>query len=515
MRYLIGMDLGTTNAKGALYDEKGRLVVAASGQYETCYPGEGWAQQNPEAWWSAARDIFRQIADAAGRERMKAVSGICISSQTPTLLPVDSAGRPLRDALIWMDSRAGQELSDILNTVGEERYMAVTGMRPAVSFLPPKLLWYKRHEPELFEKTACFLQVNGYINFKLTGELTMDRDQAALTQCLDAATGSWSQTISEAIGINIAGFFPEPADNSCIIGHVTEAAARETGLSAGTPVAAGSSDAIAAMYASGLTRLGEATEVSGTSSLVFAGTTALPKQDYRAGGHACALKDIPYVYNAPITATGASIKWYMDQFGLYEKQQAQESGRSEFDLLNEEALTAEPGSAGVMFFPYMMGERAPLWNDHAKGMFIGLSMHSRREDMIRAVFEGTAYALRSVLDVFKANGAGIDSLRVVGGGAKSETWLKIKASVLNLPILVLDKKTGDVPFGDALIAGLATGIYEDLTKSIHDIVTVERIIKPDPNWAAAYETRYPFFKEFYEKLDDTLVQYHKVIRNHP
>ncbi len=512
MNYLLGMDLGTTNMKGVLYNELGGMVAAASRTYETLHFDCSCAEQNPNDWWQAALGIFQEITAKVESGVTNQIKGICISSQTPTLLPVKADGSPIQNAMIWMDRRADQELEEILQRLGEEQYIAITGMLPDVSFLPAKLLWFKKNEPEKFAQMRWILQANSYVNYKLTGVISMDMDQASLTQCLDTNTGQWSEKMGEVIGVDFNYYLPRPLPNHQIIGAVTKEAAKLTGLAEGIPVVAGSSDAIAAMYASGLCRMGEATEVSGTSSLVFAGTKSLPRDYHTVGAHKCALDGIPYVYNAPISATGASIQWFLKNFGEYEYGIEKMQGKSVYEVLNEAAAHAKPGSKGVMFFPYMMGERAPLWNNHAKGMFIGLTMDTKREDIIRSIFEGTAYALKSVLEEFKRNGTEIDCLRIVGGGACSETWVKIKASILNLPILLLDKKTGDVPFGDALIAGKAVGLYSDLSSSIKELIQVEKIIQPNPEWVEFYEKTYPYFKKFYGCLDEDLRAYELMIK---
>jgi len=513
MKYLIGVDLGTTNIKGALYDEEGHLLANESAAYETDHTKKGMAEQNPEDWWEGARRIFKTIHSSVGKEIINQIAGICVSSQTPTLLPVNQDGEPLRKAMIWMDSRAQKEMERILDDIGFDHYVRITGMLPDVSFIPPKLLWYVNHERALFDKTSWFVQANGYINYRLTNVFSMDMDQASLTQCLDVSTGTWAEEIESAVGVDFGKYFPAPVTNDTVIGCVTKEAANETGLCEGTAVVAGSSDAIAAMYASGLSKLGEASEISGSSSLVFAGTQSRPTDYHTVGAHACSIEGIPYVFNAPITATGSSVKWYLRHFGLYEEQIEKEEGIKIYDTLNREVLESPPGSGGAMFFPYLMGERAPLWNNHAKGMFIGLSMSTTRKDMIRAIFEGTAYALKSVIDEFKRNGTEVNSLRVVGGGALSESWLKIKASILNVPVYVLDEKTGDVPFGDALIAGLAVGVYHNLTETIKKIIQVKKVIQPDKEWVEVYEKRYPFFRRFYSVLDESLKTYDRTIAN--
>ena len=281
------------------------------------------------------------------------------------------------------------------------------------------------------------------------------------------------------------------------------------GLSCDTLVLAGTSDAIAAMNASGLVRLGEATEVAGTSSLVFAGTETPP--DYHTvGAQKSTMPGVPYIFNSPISSTGASFKWYFDTIGCDIERLADEEGIDLHELMGRWASRSPAGSGGVIYFPYLMGERAPLWNSHAKGMFIGLSASTTRYDIARAIFEGTAFALRDVISEFERNGTKTDSLRVVGGGARNDLWLKIKASVLGVPVLVVDKKSGDVPFGDALIAWRSCGVYDAGDNSM---IEIERVIDPDPSWVEIYNAIFPYYKEFYWSLDEGLKSYEQTLKN--
>ncbi len=503
MYYLLGMDMGTTNMKGILFRGDGTVVASASRTYPTHFDGP-CAEQDPRDWWKAAKEIFSEIMAVLPAQERPLLRSICISSQTPTLLPVDYNGQPLRRAIIWMDKRAKSELDEILSVMGPTRYTQITGAKPDVSFLPAKLLWFRRNEPVLFRKTARILQVNAYINFLLTGQMTMDRDQASLTQCLDYRSGVWSAELANLLQVDFDRLLPAPVAANTVIGSVTPQAAVETGLPVGTPVCAGTSDAIAAMYASGISRLGEAAEISGTSSLVFAGTERLPATGSPVGAQRCTLPGVPYMYNAPISASGASVKWFLDTLGAEDRQLAAQEHIDVYTAMNREALTAKPGAGGVFFHPYLMGERAPLWNTHARGMFIGMQAGTTHADLARAVFEGTAFALRHVIFCFEQSGTPVTSLRVVGGGAKSETWLRIKAAVLNVPVLIPSAKTGDVPFGDALIAGQAVGAYRDLAKTMREMISIERRIDPDPDWCRVYNARYPHYLKLYEALDAPL-----------
>lgn len=505
--YLIGMDLGTTNVKAILMDENGNVVARASRANHLIFPGKSMVEQSAEEWWNNAREIFQEITSAADREIVNRVRGISISSQTVTMLPVDKEGRPLRNAMIWMDARSAKEMHYISLMLGHDHYVDIMGGQPDVAFLPNKLLWYKMQETDLYLQTEKVMQASSYINFKLTGQMTTDLDQAVRTQCMDINTLKWSKEIGDVIGIDLDKMLPEVHAVTDIIGYVTAEAARETGLPEGTPVTAGASDALTSVYATGITQLGEACESTGTSSLVFVGSPVKSANDVPVVTKPYHVGNVPYIFDAPISTSGASLKWYLDTFGEPEKQKAASLDKDVYTLMNEIAHEVPAGSNGTMFFPYLIGERAPLWNSHAKGMFIGMSLDTTRADILRSIFEGTAYAVRHVVETIKASGGQVDYLRVTGGGAKSRTWSMIKASMLRVPIMVLDERSGDVPFGDCLIAGQATGVYTDMTKTIERLVHIKEEIQPVEAWADVYDKLYPYYISMYQDLDKDLLRY--------
>ncbi|QOX64184.1 carbohydrate kinase [Anoxybacterium hadale] len=504
--YLLGIDLGTTNVKAIIMDENGTVVASSSKGNELIFPGPGMAEQNPGHWWENTAEIIRTIAMQVGPDIVKKVRGICVSSHIVSMLPVDKDGNPLRNAMIWMDHRSDRELQYILDEIGFSKFVSIVGAQPDVAFLPNKILWLKRNEPELFEKTACILQASSYINYKLTGQMIMDIDQASRCQCLNINTLQWSDEISQAIGADLKLLLPEVKATDEIIGHVTNEAAAETGLISGIPVVAGASDAMASMYATGLCKIGEAGESSGTTSLVFVGHTHPSATDIPVVTKPCAIAGMPYLFDAPINATGASLNWYLNTLGKEEKEAAALQGKNVFEYINELAAEVPAGSNGLMFFPYMMGERAPLWNSHSRGMFIGLSLDTQRSAMIRSIMEGTAFALRHVMNTIKESGAEAHCLRITGGGAKSRVWSQIKASMLNMPVYLMDEKSGDVPFGDAIIAGHAAGVFPDLTTSINKLVQIKEIIEPVDEWARIYDRMYPLYLDMYRHLDADLMQ---------
>ena len=504
--YLIGMDLGTTNVKAILMDEHGNVIASASRENHLIFPGPNMVEQSADEWWDNASSIFREITGKAGPEIVSRVRGISISSQTVTMLPVDKEGHPLRGAMIWMDSRSTKEMHYISLTIGHDNMVELIGGQPDVAFLPNKILWFKNNEPELFAKTHTILQASSYINFKLTGVFSCDMDQAVRTQCLNIHTLKWEKQIGDAIGVNLDDILPQPSQPTDIIGHVTKEAAEATGLISGIPVVAGASDAMTSMYATGLSRMGDASESSGTTSLVFVGSERQSACNIPVVTKPCAIKGVPYVFDAPINTSGAALKWYLESLGEIDREKAAALNKNVYNYINEVAEEVPAGSNGVMFFPYLLGERAPLWNSHARGMFIGMSLDTKHEDFTRSVFEGTAFALRHVAETIKLAGGKIESLRITGGGSKSRTWSKIKASMLRVPVLILDERSGDVPFGDTLIAGNAVGVFPDLTKTINELITVKEVIEPVEEWADIYDKLYPFYIDLYEALDKDLLR---------
>lgn len=509
--YLLGMDCGTTNIKAIIIGEDGKTVAEASRPSRFLNPGPNMQEQDANDWWRQTVEIFRSLSEQAGHDIVKKIRGISISSHTVTMLPVDKDGIPLRNAMTYQDNRSADELYDIVEQMGFDQFVNIVGGQPAVAFLPCKLLWFKKHEPELFAKTACFLQASSYINFKLTGKMTMDIDQASRTQCLDMNTMQWSKEIGEIIGIDLDQYLPQPQLVDEIIGFVTDKAAKETGLVPGIPVVAGCSDAMASMYATGLSRLGEAGESSGTTSLVFIGSAVKSALDIPVVTRPCAIDGMPWIFDAPIQTSGAALKWFIEKFAAEERAYCEKNDKNIYTYLNERALHADPGSNGLFFFPYLLGERAPIWNEYARAMFIGLEMGMSRDDLIRSVFEGTAYALRHVVETVKESGGKCNALRICGGGAKSRAWSMIKASMLHCPVYLLNEKSGDVPVGDALIVGHKVGVFPDLTKAVENIVKVDDIIQPNDEWAKVYDELYPYYVSMYKDLDADLKSLRKTV----
>ena len=509
---LLGIDLGTTNMKGIIIDAAGRILASASRPCKTVKSEPLAAEQDANGWWENCKDILQELTGKAGADAVKAMRGISISSHAISLLPVDSCGTPLRNAVIYQDSRSAAEVDEICAAVGRENFVRIVGGQPSVAFLPNKILWFKRNEPKLFAKTACILQANGWLNYKLTGVFSQDADMASRTQCYHMSDLSASREIGDAVGADLETILPKPVPCSDVIGTVTAEAAAQTGLAAGTPVIAGCSDAMASMYATGMSAMGEAGESSGTTSLVFVGADHKSSPDAPVVTRPCYISGIPYLYDAPIGSAGASIQWMIETLCPLEKEKAAKNGQSIYDVLNDIAVETPAGAGGVLFFPYLVaGERAPLWNSHARGMFVGMDIATKKSHLIRAVYEGTGFALRHVITTVKSTGGCAESLRITGGGSKSSVWNRIKASMLHLPVYIPDDNGGDVPFGDCLLAGSATGVFADLTASIREMIRIKEIIDPVPEWERVYDALYPYYVEMYQKLDETLRRFKNTV----
>lgn len=510
--YMIGMDMGTTNIKAIVLRDDGELVAEASLPNTVSNPGPNMQEQDANEWWDHSREIFQKVTGALAPEERKRIRTVGISSQTVCLVPLDADYRPVRPALTCVDGRSYEEMHELVNAIGEERFIRIVGGQAAPTFLPSKILWFKRHEPEFFAKTAYYSQASSFINARLTGVLVTDVDQAQRTQCLDVKTMDWSREIGEAIGVDLDKVLPPISLVKHVIGQVTEQAAQQTGIPAGTPVIAGCSDAMSAMFAMGLSELGQAGESSGTTSLVFVGTDTKSAPDLPIITRPCPVEGMPWLYDAPVMSSGSAIKWYIDTIARIEVETANVEDCNIYEYLNHLALDrSEPGARGLFFFPYLMGERAPLWNDYARGMMIGLRMDTKRADFARAVFEGTAFALRHVVETIRKEGVAVNSLRICGGGSRSRTWNMIKASMLHVPVQILADGSGDVPLGSALLAGYSVGLFEDLTAIIEKLVKVEEVIEPVPTWETIYDKLYPYFVDMYEHLDEDLARLQKTM----
>jgi xylulokinase len=491
---LLGVDIGTTAVKAVLISVEGPILGTANEEYPTHYGAPGWVEQDPEDWWHAVVVVVRKVVSAVPAAK-ECIAGIAVSAQAPTLLPVDESGRPLRKALIWMDRRAEDEARDLERTLGFSTITKITGNRPDPFYVGPKLLWLSRHEQKLFSETHLFLQITGFINHRLSDEYSLDSAHAGLL-LLREANGAWSPQLCSACKVEPTRF-PPVYNGQTVIGSLIPRAAQIIGLRSGIPVCAGTVDGAAAALEAGAVDPGIAAEMTGTSTvLIMPAPVNLIEPAFINMPHALPSRRLLL---GAMTSTGASLRWFLDRFGDTERQSALAKGTDPFDELTALAAGVPAGNDGLIFLPYMMGERSPIWNTEARGMLSGLSLGTTKGAIVRAILEGSAFALRHNIEVAARAGLEIDAVRSVGGGARSKLWNQIKADVLGLTILLPESAVG-AAYGSALLAGVGVGLLPGSGEAFSQRVRIKEYFEPDAENHRRYNDLYAVFRDSYEKL---------------
>lgn len=502
--FLMGVDLGTTNVKAVIYDLDGNFISKGeAGNYRIISKHMNWAEQDANIWWEDTAAAIRQALLEFGHDKEE-IAAISVSSQGMGVLPIDTEGKPLHTAQIWMDRRGIKEAQDIERLFGKERIMECFGVRSDPYYQVTNILWIKRNQSELWKNTWKIVLANTYLNYKLTGELAQDEGQAVMTMCYDIHKRCWSRELGEMLDIDFDTIQPRVKKCHEILGCVTKEAAEYTGLAKGTPVLVGGVDSAMALLEMGILGMGDAAEITGTSSNSFFASEKLAPPDSRISFFepVVATDAVPHLLFAPTNTTGENVRWFRTLMGLTEKQGP--DGTHIFNYLDKLAASSPAGSRGLYYYPYLMGERAPLWNNDVRGMYIGATCSTNQGDMLRAIYEGTSFAQKEICEeAERVSGHKIKHFRVSGGCAKSDTWMRIKASVLNLPIEAI-YSGGGAPKGNAIVAGYAAGIYKDLNATMKQMLYFDKVYEPDPKWAAIYQEMYPLFRSMRDHLLEDL-----------
>jgi xylulokinase len=465
---LVGIDVGTTGVKALAISAEGEVVAKAEHAYSLSTPRPGFAEQDPEAWWNATQSALGELGT-------RDIAAIGLSGQMHGLVCLDANDVVLRPAILWNDQRTAAECAEIEERVGFERLVTLTGNRALTGFTAPKLLWVRRHEPEVYERIARVLLPKDYIRLRLTGEHAIDVSDASGTLLLDVAERRWSEEVLEALDLD--GAILPPALESPAVSGLT---------SGGVPVAAGAGDQAAGALGVGVDRPGPLSIQIGTSGVVFA---ALPgyQPDPQARVHAfChAVPGAWHAMGVMLSAAG-SLAWLRDLAapGL------------PFAELVAEAERWSPGADGLLFLPYLTGERTPHADPGARAAFAGLELRHDRGALVRAVLEGVAYGLRDSLELIRALGLEPACGRALGGGARSELWLRIVASVLRLPLERVAVEEG-AAYGAALLGGVAGGVFAGVHEAVAASVRIRETIEPEPSWLDAYDDGYERFRGLY------------------
>jgi xylulokinase len=465
---LVGLDVGTTGVKAIAISPDGEVVATAEREYPLSTPRPGWSEQDPEDWWRAAEAVLAELPTP---------TAIGLSGQMHGLVALDSAERVLRPAILWNDQRTAAECAEIDERVGLQRLIALTGNRALTGFTAPKLLWLRRHEPDVYGRIAHVLLPKDYVRLRLTGEHAIDVADASGTLLFDVAHRRWSDDVLDALELP-REWLPRALESPEVSGHTA----------GGIPVAAGAGDQAAAALGVGVDRPGPVSIVLGTSGVVFAALPGYaPDPEARVHVFCHAVPGGWHAMGVMLSAAG-SLRWFRDA-----------SGGADYPDLLREAEAWEPGAEGVLFQPYLAGERTPHADPDARGAFVGLGLRHDRGAMTRAVLEGVAYGLRDSLELLRELGVEPEVGRVSGGGARSDLWLRIVASVLGLPLERTEATEGSA-YGAALLAGVAGGVFADVGEAVARCVRPAGRVDPEPSWREPYEEAYGRYQALYPAL---------------
>ncbi len=503
--YLLAYDLGTSGNKSTLYTPAGKLVASFTCSYETHYYNGNWAEQGPEQWWHAVTACTHHLLERTGIAPWE-IAVVALSGQMMGCVLVDGAGQVLRPSILYCDQRATAQEEQLRARIDPFHFYRAVGHRISASYSLEKLMWVRDCEPEIFARTAKTLCAKDYINFRFTGRMATDYSDASGTNAFDLNTFRWSEEVLDAAGIPVE-LFPEALESSRILGTLTEQAARETGLLAGTPVAVGGGDGSCAGVGVGSVRPGRVYNCLGSSSWI-ALTAKEPIIDpgMRTMNWAHCVPGYLHPSGTMQTA-GAAQKWMKETLCSPEQMQADCSGGSVYALIDETVRSVPAGARGLLFLPYLLGERTPWWNTEARAAFIGMSLATQREDLLRAVLEGVALHLGIILNIFRGHLA-IDEVTLIGGGARSLVWRQILADVFGCPVHCLNVLEEATSMGAAVIGGVAAGVFADFDV-IERFVQVQQTVRPDAARQKLYQQRLPIIAEAYQSLTGI---YHKLGR---
>lgn len=500
--YLLGVDVGTQSVKTAVIDEEGALAGLVSESYRLIQKAPGYQQIDTEDMWNAFLVCIMRLKREKGI-RLSRIGAIGISCLCPGLAAFDKEGRVLVDPIIYSDQRSMAEAEEIKEKAGEERVFEITANHVMAGAMSgTSMLWIKRHLPDIYQKTRYFGHVNTLMAVRMTGKFAMDYSNASYTNLFETRGGyCWSGELCEKTGISMEKLPPLLKSHE-IVGRLIEGDMIGAGIPKGIPVVIGGGDTACASLATGVVRSGDVCESVGTTDVLTVCVTE-PRFD-KGFINRCHVVDGAWIYQGALSHTGAALRWMRDEFCRDLVEEAGRTGENPYDLMTRAAdLYSVPGANGLVFLPYLYGERSPIWDSYARGVFFGMSLSSKRDDFIRAVLEGAAYGLRQLTELAEqVTGNPIKEFCAIGGGAKSQVWSQIKADITGKDIIALN--VNDMaPVGAALLAGVGAGCFLDVydaskrvRKSVYQRFTSNR------EHDGIYEKRYDTYRKLYPQLKE-------------
>ena len=494
--YLLGIDVSTTATKALLIDEAGSVVAVAAVEYPFETPRPLWSEQDASLFWDGTAKSVRGVLAKSGISAAEIV-GVGLTGQMHGLCALDASGAPIRPCILWNDQRTAAQCAEITRRVGKARVLQLTGNPVLTGFTAPKILWMAQNEPELYARIAHVLLPKDYARYRLTGEYYGEVSDSSGTSLFDVGQRRWSEEMLAALEIP-RRWLPEVTESPVASSRISAAAAAATGLVAGTPVIGGGGDQAAQAVGTGIVGEGIISVTVGTSGVVFAQSDAYrvePAGRLHAFCHA--VPDKWHLMGVMLSAAG-SFRWFRDAVGQHERLLAEQTGRDVYDILTEEASQAPAGCEGLLFLPYLTGERAPHPDPLARGAFVGLTVRHGKAHLARAVLEGVSYGLRDSLELMKALGLRMTQVRASGGGARSALWRQILADVFNTEIVTVNVTEG-AAFGAALLAGVGAGVYHSPQDACARTIKITGSTTPGAA-AGVYEAYYPRYRALYPLL---------------
>ncbi len=497
MEYLLGIDIGTSSTKTILFDTKGNIVASSVEGYPLHQPHIGWAEQDPEDWWHATVNTIQEVLAKSGVNSHQ-IKGIGLTGQMHGMVLLDKGHNVLRPAIIWCDQRTQRECEEITERVGKEQLIEVTANPALTGFTASKVMWVKNNQPHIFDRIDTILLPKDYIRFKLTGECATDVSDASGTQFLDVPNRKWSHKVLEKLDIP-KEWMPELYESPVLSGKVSHGAAQITGLKMDTPVVAGGGDQATGAVGNGVVKSGIISSTIGTSGVIFAHMDKVGIDPHGRVHTFCHAIPGSWHIMGVTQSAGLSLQWMGDNFGGAERELASFMNLDPYELMSLEAEQAEPGCQGLIYLPYLMGERTPHLDPYARGVFFGITAKHNRSHMIRAVMEGVTYSLRDCLEIIRDMDVPIQDVRASGVGGKSKLWRQMQADIFGVSISSINTSAGSA-LGAALLAGVGVGIYENVNEAC--AATIEKVDRAEPieDNSLIYNKYYPVYRRLYDDL---------------
>ena len=501
-RFLLGIDVSTTGAKALLIDEQGVVVSSATTPLTLFTPRPLWSEQDPREWWSGTVQSIRRVLEQAGTSG-DCVAAVGLTGQMHGLVLLDKDSEVLRPAILWNDQRTGPQCDEIRGRLGVKRLIQITGNDALTGFTAPKVLWVQQNEPEIYAQAAHLLLPKDYVRFRLTGGYALDKADGSGTILFDLAKRDWSPEVLSALDIP-AGWLPPTYEGPQVTGQISQAAAEVTGLSAGTPVVAGGGDQSAQAVGVGAVEPGIFALTLGTSGVVFATTEdALVEPQGRLHAFCHALPGRWHLMGVMLSAAG-SLQWYRDTL----------APGMDFDSLVEEARNITPGSEGLVFLPYLTGERTPHPDPLARGAWVGLTVRHERAHLTRAVLEGVAFGIKDIFTLIQQAGLGaIRQVRISGGGARSALWQQIIADVLGFELVTVNTTEG-AAYGAALLAAVGADVFPDVPSACQSTIYPTGSTRPSGE-TGDYQDYYPRYQALYPALSGEFAALSQTVNQQP